>query len=661
MSRKYNYPVCEKRETSEEYFGVNIKDDYRWLENANDPEVLAWVAKENAFTDAYFDSEKVQAKMKELKEKAPKASYNSLNKCEDGYYVSKHENGKTTVLHTDFNLENEELVLEKNSIENFKVYGATPCPLNPKYLAVYGGYDKDNKPSHVIVDAKTKEVVKAIKSVWAGVWSKTDSIFYYGDSVPSAETKDGTTTITALSLPSLEEKVVFEDHNNATLPVLHMSSDNKTLMVEMWDNFVQYRYVAIDVESGIATIINEKAAQIVYIDSIGSTHYFMSKEKSERGEVIAVEGNDFENAKVIRESDEHVLEDAFFLNDELFVITMFNASSKLLHVLDGKSFEVKLPSDICTLSVMNKEDGDVLLSYESFVEASTILKFDGKEMRTIYSASKKTYEGIKVEQRWAPSKMDKTMIPYFIVYKEGTKLDGNNPLLAYAYGGYNSSMKPWYQDMVSGVIVPEWVSKGGIYVIITLRGGSEFGSKWHEEGMLNNKKNCYYDFIGVCETMIEEGWTSSSKLGIDGCSNGGLLMSTLITMRPDLFGCVINSVPHTDMLHFAEDDNGPRYITEYGNPKESKEMLEYMLSYSPFHNVRNVDYPPMYCQTGECDNNVPPYHGKKFAAKMQDMNTSDNPLLFRVLKEGAHDRGSGEVYWQTISEMQLFLEEHLGM
>lgn len=176
-----------------------------------------------------------------------------------------------------------------------------------------------------------------------------------------------------------------------------------------------------------------------------------------------------------------------------------------------------------------------------------------------------------------------------------------------------------------------------------------------------NKKNCYSDFIGVAQQLIADGWTNREKLVICGCSNGGLLMSALVTMRPDLFRCVLDSVPHTDMIHFAEDDRGPMYITEYGNPKESKEMFQYLLSYSPYHNVRQEQYPWVYIQTGECDNNVPPYHGKKFAARMQELNQSPNPILLRVLEKGSHDRGSGEVYWQTIAEMQLFVKKALGL
>jgi prolyl oligopeptidase len=225
----------------------------------------------------------------------------------------------------------------------------------------------------------------------------------------------------------------------------------------------------------------------------------------------------------------------------------------------------------------------------------------------------------------------------------------------YAYGGYNNAMPPSYHNFFVGLDIVDWVKEGNMYVNINIRGGNEYGEKWHTDGYKLKKKNCYYDFIGVSEGLIKDNYTKPENIAICGGSNGGLLMCALLTMRPDLWGCVIASVPHTDMISFAKDDRGPMYITEYGDP-EDKEQFDYFLTYSPFHNIKKVNYPPIYIQTGECDNNVPPYHGKKMAARLQQYNTSDNPILLRVLEKGSHDRGKGEVFIQTISEMQTFIE-----
>ena len=275
--------------------------------------------------------------------------------------------------------------------------------------------------------------------------------------------------------------------------------------------------------------------------------------------------------------------------------------------------------------------------------------------------SDESYPDVVVEQLFAPSESDGKMIPYFMVRRKDVKPDGQTPTWIYGYGGYNIPALPWATDKVGGLDIARWAMQGGIYVMATLRGGSEYGTGWHEEGMMFHKKNCYGDFFGVTQKLIADGWTNPKKIVICGCSNGGLLVSTLVTMRPELFGCVIDSVPHTDMIHFTEDARGPMYITEYGNPRESKEMFEYILSYSPYHNVKQTSYPSVYIQTGECDNNVPPYHGKKFAARMQECNRSENPVLLRVLAKGSHDRGSGEAYWQTIAEAQLFVKKALGL
>ena len=327
---------------------------------------------------------------------------------------------------------------------------------------------------------------------------------------------------------------------------------------------------------------------------------------------------------------------------------------------DGET-EIPLPAKFGTLSLSGRTEDAAYFTFESFAFPPVLLRFDGERMEIAMRSSDESYPDVVVEQLFAPSESDGKMIPYFMVRRKDVKPDGQTPTWIYGYGGYNIPALPWATDKVGGLDIARWAMQGGIYVMATLRGGSEYGTGWHEEGMMFHKKNCYGDFFGVTQKLIADGWTNPKKIVICGCSNGGLLVSTLVTMRPELFGCVIDSVPHTDMIHFTEDARGPMYITEYGNPRESKEMFEYILSYSPYHNVKQTSYPSVYIQTGECDNNVPPYHGKKFAARMQECNRSENPVLLRVLAKGSHDRGSGEAYWQTIAEAQLFVKKALGL
>ena len=179
--------------------------------------------------------------------------------------------------------------------------------------------------------------------------------------------------------------------------------------------------------------------------------------------------------------------------------------------------------------------------------------------------------------------------------------------------------------------------------------------------MLGNKPNVFHDFIDIIKHVQELGWTCPDKTAICGGSNGGLLVTATLTQEPELMRAVIASVPHTDMLRFAYDDRGPMYITEYGDPRDEA-LFPIMRGYSPYHNIRaGQAYPALYVQTGELDNNVPPYHGKKFAARMQREAAPTNPVVLRVLARGSHDRGEGDAYYQTVSEMQCFLEHYLGM
>ena len=190
--------------------------------------------------------------------------------------------------------------------------------------------------------------------------------------------------------------------------------------------------------------------------------------------------------------------------------------------------------------------------------------------------------------------------------------------------------------------------------------GNEYGLRWHDAGRFKNKINCFNDYIDIAEWLISEGYTRREKLAISGESNGGLLVTACVTMRPDLFGCAVASVAHTDMIRFRFDARGPMYTYEYGDP-DKPEFFDYMLSYSPYHNIKKTEYPPIYLHVGERDNNVPTYHSKKFLAKLRHMKTDSNPALLHSDPLASHDRGSGDGLYLTSAQMRIFLYTNLGM
>lgn len=659
----YHYPKFEKSDFSEEFFGHILPDPYHGLKQALDPKVLDWVRQENEFTDRWFDQKELADKIAELKSQKRRPLYTQIGMWNGKLTATKPQDGNFKLVRLDQQMQNEELLFERDTVPNYTASSLRACPSDQNLLMVHGLYDGDPRQNILLIDSKERKILSTIRDTFGASWSKNQATVYYVDTLSDSQMQTCRSRVCAYDVYTDTLRVLMEDRGNAILGSVSVSSDKKHLLAEMMDDYSHFRYFAIEEESGsICDLSQGKGMQVEYIDTIDNCHYFISKEASALGELLVVEkGQTLQQAKVVRAEKTEVLDGGFVLNGKLYLTMMDNVSAKMVHIEKNGETEIPLPTRFGTLALSGRTEDAVYFTFESFAFPPVLLRFDGEQMEIAMRSSDESYPDVVVEQLFAPSESDGKMIPYFMVRRKDIKPDGQTPTWIYGYGGYNIPALPWATDKVGGLDIARWAMQGGIYVMATLRGGSEYGTGWHEEGMMFHKKNCYGDFFGVTQKLIDDGWTNPKKIVICGCSNGGLLVSTLVTMRPELFGCVIDSVPHTDMIHFTEDARGPMYITEYGNPRESKEMFEYILSYSPYHNVKQTSYPSIYIQTGECDNNVPPYHGKKFAVRMQECNQSENPVLLRVLAKGSHDRGSGEAYWQTIAEAQLFVKKALGL
>ena len=243
-------------------------------------------------------------------------------------------------------------------------------------------------------------------------------------------------------------------------------------------------------------------------------------------------------------------------------------------------------------------------------------------------------EQFETEQIFYESK-DGTRVPMIITYKKGLERDGSNPTLLYAYGGFNISLTPSFSPAVAG-----WLDAGGVYAVPNLRGGGEYGREWHEAGMLDQKQNVFDDFIAAAEYLIEEKYTSSEHLGIRGGSNGGLLVGAVMTQRPDLFGACLPAVGVMDMLRFHKFTIGWAWVSEYGS-SDDPEQFKTLIEYSPLHNLREgVCYPPTLVTTADRDDRVVPGHSFKFAARLQEVQACQNPVLIRVETRAGHGAGT---------------------
>lgn len=656
---KYSYPTCRKADLTEDYFGIKLEAPYTWLRDTYSEEVLDFTRRENEFTDKWFrdlGGDKISDMIVKLKDEHIEDLPVSISPWKDGYLATEVKEGNYSVVELDKDFQKVKTLFKRYDLPERTPFGAEACPCDDNILAIMSQVDNAPRPDYLIYDFDKREVKAILPMSFSGTWAKNTKNFYAAST--KVEESQSITVINKFNVESGEVREIFSFDGNAIFGNVASSEDGETMIFGFSADYSNdYLYIYNERTGEIAPLNRDEPLPLHYIDSFNGKHYFLSFTESPHGQIVEVSyGGTFRNAEIIYTEENGYIESGYQLGGEIFLKCSENAASYIINLNTGK--KVSLPEDIASLEFMGEVRGGKLFSFDAFLSEPKILSFDGKEFKTV-KGKDVNYPELVVEFMKAPSKDDGKEIPYYMVRRRDSEKTGSNKTLIYGYGGYNVAMPPWSTERISQTNIAKWVSDGGIYIHCLLRGGNEYGSTWHEEGMGLKKKNCYYDFIGIAEKIISDGWTSPGKIAISGCSNGGLLMSVLVTMRPDLWGCVIDSVPHTDMIHFADDDRGSMYITEYGDPKSDKETFEYLLSYSPVHNVRETEYPPIYIQTGECDNNVPPYHGKSFAATMQDKNVSDNPILLRVLEKGSHDRGQGEVFWQTIAEMHVFMEEAL--
>ncbi len=302
--------------------------------------------------------------------------------------------------------------------------------------------------------------------------------------------------------------------------------------------------------------------------------------------------------------------------------------------------------------------------FESFICPPTIYHYDFKtgELSTYYQPKIGFDPAAYVTEQVFGTSRDGTRIPVFVTHKKSLTLDGENPLLIYAYGGFSLSLPPTFTFHLTQVPLLAWLEKGGIYAQATLRGGSEFGECWHRAGMLGNKQNVFDDFYAAAECLIAKKYTNPKKLAIFGQSNGGLLTAVALTQRPDLYGAVISKVPVIDMLRYNLGGGGAFWVPEYGDPK-NPEHFKFLYAYSPLHNVKEgTNYPPVFIQTGEGDTNVLPFHANKFAATLQAKSAGTNPILLRIQQKAAHGGTTPHsVVVKEYSEYLSFLFKELGV
>ncbi len=682
--KKYTYPQATKGNVVDDYFGHKVADPYRWLEDPNSPETQAFVAAENKLTRAYVDSypkrEAIEARLKKLWD-YPK--YSLPARHGDRYFFSKNDGLQNqSVLYVQASLNGDaKVVIDPNTLSTDGTVALTGTHYTHDgtlmaYLTSASGSDRQEIRIRNIDTGKDyDDVIKWCRFAGVG-WTKDNSGFWY-DRFPAdgeVPAEDMTNYCKVwwhkLGTPQSEDKLVFENKDNKEIGYSpFVTDDGAYVMLFVYHgtdphNGIYYR--TTDSDGEFVHLIELDKGMFNPIDNIGSTVYFHTDYKAPRGRVIAVDlANPAEaNWKEIIPEKTDVIDGVSMVNDELVVNYMQDAKNKLMifdkdgdvpprdraadHRLGGQRFAGGARTRRCSST-----------SRRSPIRRrrSATTSRPTRSRCSINRRSISTARQYETKQVFYKSK-DGTRIPMFLTYKKGMKPDGKNPTLLYGYGGFNISFTPSFS--ISRLV---WLENGGILAVANIRGGNEYGEEWHQQGILDRKQNVFDDFIAAAEYLIDEKYTQTKYLVINGGSNGGLLTAACTVQRPDLLGAVVCQVPVIDMLRFQKFTVGRYWVSDYGNAEESEKDFKFLYAYSPIENIKpGFKSPPILITSADTDDRVVPMHAKKFAATLQANDVGENPILLRVETRAGH--GGGKPTSKQIEEaadIYSFLFKTLGI
>jgi prolyl oligopeptidase len=667
------YPAARKDDVVDNYHGTSVPDPYRWLEDPASDETRDWVEAESRITEEFLQTPDREKALKRLTQLWNYPKYSVPSRHGNRYFSTKNDG-----------LQNQSVVLMQRSLD-----GETRVVIDPNALSEDGtvalsgsSYSHDGKLMAYGLSAKGSDrEVYRVRNIDTGkdeeevlkwckftsvAWKHDQSGFFYnrfpepGSVPPEDENNFSTVYWHRVGTPQTEDVLVYRRPDDKELTFSpHITEDGKYLVLYVTHgtdpkNRVYYREV--ESEGPFVRLLDEADASYDPIENVGSVFYFHTDLDAPRGRVIAIdlEHPDRKDWKEIIPAQEDPIDFVAMAGDRIVACYLHNAYHRLcLYQLDGKfDREIPLPG-IGSIGGLSgkREDREMFFAFTSFLFPTSIYRYDfetGKVETLRESGVDFDRGGYETEQVFCESK-DGTRIPMFITRKKGLVLDGSHPVLLYGYGGFNASLTPSFS--ITRVV---WLEAGGVFAVANTRGGAEYGEAWHKAGSLENKQTVFDDFISAGQWLVDNKYTSPSRLAIQGGSNGGLLVAACMLQRPDLFGAVVCQVPVTDMLRYHKFTVGRYWIPEYGNAEADPAQFKYLYAYSPLHNVHDgVSYPPVLITTADTDDRVAPLHAKKFAATLQAKAAKSNPILLRVETKAGH--GGGKPTSKVIEESADFL------
>jgi prolyl oligopeptidase len=681
-------PETPKKPVSTEYHGVTVEDPYQWLENDEDSQVKAWSDAQNQRTRKYLDSLPDRTAIeKQLKEWYAKTSpsYFSLLSRPGILFAMKFQPPKqqpllVTLASAD-DLKSEKVVLDPNVLD---AKGTTAIDwfvpsLDGKYFAVSlskGG--SEDGTLHFYETATGKALPDTIPHVQyptaggSAAWT-ADSTGVYYTRFPRKGERPGADLnfyqqiyFHKLGTPDTKDTYsIGKDFPRIAEITLQASQDGKYILATVANgdggDFAHYLLEPDRTWKKITQFSDQiKLARLGRDNAL----YLLSRANAPRGKILRLplDTPELKNAVEIVPTGEAVIEQIVPTSETLYVGDLLGGPSQIRRFsLDGKGETIiPVPAISAVQEMVATDDGALLFRNVSYTEP--VAWFQCSKDKTepaktaLRSTSPVSFADIEVTREFATSK-DGTKIPLNILFRKGTKHDGQNPTLLYGYGGYGISMSPNF-DFTRRL----WFDRGGVYVVANIRGGGELGEEWHKAGNLTKKQNVFDDFAAAAEYLIKEKYTRSEKLAIQGGSNGGLLMGAMITQHPDLFRAVVSSVGIYDMLRVELAPNGAFNVTEFGTVKDP-EQFKALYAYSPYHHVVDgTKYPAVLMMTGANDGRVAPYHSRKMTARLLAANKSQNPILLRTSTSAGHGIGTAlSERIKQLADIYAFLFAQLGM
>jgi len=659
-----SYPETKKVDTIDQYFGMDVPDPYRWLEDDLSEETAQWVAAQNKVTFGFLEKipyrdawkarleklwnyEKISAPFKE-----GRFMYYYKNDGLQNQFVlyRKDENGK------------EEIFLDPNSFSkdgttslagvNFSKDGSLLA-----YSISEGGSDWRKV---IVMEAESKKIIEdtLVDVKFSSIsWQGNDGFYYSSYEKPkgselSAKTDQHRLFYHKLGTSQSTDKIIFGDTQKRRYVGGYLSDDEQFLFISAANSTSGNELYFMDLKNlgKITPIATSFDFDHQVVHSEGTKAYILTNMNAPNQKLMLADLNNPDPSKwteLIPEKKEVLQLNtagntffAMYMKDAVSLVEQYDLNGKMIRKID-------LPG-VGTASGFSskKEEKTCYFTFSNYITPGTIYSLDVDSGKSeVYIKPNILFDASQFESKqvFYQSK-DGTKVPMIITHKKGIPLDGTNPTMLYGYGGFNVSLTPSF-----GVSVASWLEAGGVYAVANIRGGGEYGKEWHDAGTQMKKQNVFDDFISAAEYLIKEKYCTNKTLAIRGGSNGGLLVGAVMTQRPDLIQVALPAVGVLDMLRYHTFTAGAGWAYDYGTSDQSEEMFKYLMNYSPLHNVKAIEYPATMITTADHDDRVVPAHSFKFAAELQAKQQGKNPVLIRIETGAGH--GAGKPTSKTIQEL----------